>query len=506
MLQIRVRRSRLTAGASVLLLSLVSASGCQPRAAVDPDRRLLRVGFGMGPAARIEAVDVLASILYAEGVVTHDWQGHTKSALAESWTWDADRTTLRLSLKPGVVFHDDSVLTAETMARYLRQQVEGKGLGFTYVKDVVVTGPLSVEIRLSRPDAFLLAQLSDIRVTHPDLEDVGTGPFRLIRRQPTMVETVRFDKYHGGASALDGVNIVVYDSQRSAWTGLMKGDVDVVQEVSRESVEFMKGSKTVRPFSTVQPFYVPMFLNHKHPALGNTEVRRAMLEALDRPAIIAQAMKGFGQIADGPIWPQHWAYAAPPPHPGYDPASARARLDRAGFPLKARAGGPKSRFSFRCVVWSEDSQYERIALMVQRQLFDVGIDMVIEMAELNDLGKRGNSGDFDGLLVRVNSSRTLNLTYQFWRSSNGIDPPIIKTGYSGANQAFDNFRLAAGSAPETRAAVAALVKRFHEDVPALFIAWLEVVRAVDSRFDVGGEGMPDPFANMWQWRPTGAVN
>jgi peptide/nickel transport system substrate-binding protein len=458
----------------------------------------------MGPSANIEAVGVLTSLLYAEGLVMHDWSGQTKPLLAESWRWSDDRKTLSLELKKDVVFHDGSQVTADTVVRSLRAKVEEKRLGFAYVTAMNATGPLSIDIHLSRPDAFLLPELSDLRLTHPDDEDIGTGPFQIVKRDPIQIQTTRFDRYHDGASALSGVNIAVFNSQRSAWAALMKGDVDVVQEVSRESVEFMKGSTRVRAFSAVQPFYVPIFLNQSHPALRNREVRLAMLEALDRQAIIEQAMTGFGQIADGPIWPQHWAYQAPERrHP--DPAAARARLERAGFKLKARAGGPKSRFSFRCLVLNEDPQLERIALMVARQLFDVGIDMSIEMVSLQALLPRAAKGDFDGLLGRVNSSRTLNITYQFWRSADGVLPAIINTGYHGTDDAFDRFRLA-GTNDETRAAVHALVERFSQDVPALFIAWVEVTRAVDTRFVAGDTQASDPFLNLRQWRLAAPAN
>jgi hypothetical protein len=51
-----------------------------------------------------------------------------------------------------------------------------------------------------------------------------------------------------------------------------------------------------------------------------------------------------------------------------------------------------------------------------------------------------------------------------------------------------------------RKTVAALVDRFQEDAPAVFIAWLEVTKAIDTDIAVGESNAQDPFTNIGQWR------
>ena len=46
----------------------------------------------------------------------------------------------------------------------------------------------------------------------------------------------------------------------------------------------------------------------RHPILKRAEVRIAINQALDRVALVRDGMNGRGRPADGPIWPQHWAY------------------------------------------------------------------------------------------------------------------------------------------------------------------------------------------------------
>ena len=50
-----------------------------------------------------------------------------------------------------------------------------------------------------------------------------------------------------------------------------------------------------------------------------------------------------------------------------------------------------------------------------------------------------------------------------------------------------------------RIGVTELRRRFYEDVPAAFLTWAEVTRAVDASFDVGDKNDPDIFANLWRW-------
>ena len=75
------------------------------------------------------------------------------------------------------------------------------------------------------------------------------------------------------------------------------------------------------------------------------------------------------------------------------------------------------------------------------------------------------------------------------------------TGYTGVSDILERLRKTRRDA-EIRVAVAELRERFYQDAPAVFIAWVEATRAIDSRFDVGDAGDPDMLANLWRWSPS----
>jgi peptide/nickel transport system substrate-binding protein len=498
-------RSHVQAGAVVVILAALSlAAGCQSTAEKrEVDDSLLRVGFGIGRSAKDNSVRHLTDLLYAESLLVRGWDGRQIGRLATNWRWENRGRALRLHLKEGVLLHDGTPVSPEIVAKLLTPRAAGAEWGFEQVTRVSAIEGNQILIELARPDLFLLNGLADRKIVHPDAPDIGTGPFRLIRRTP-IVETRRFDRYHGGQSPLSGVQIITYDTPRGAWAALMRGEVDAAQEVSRDSVDFMEGSSRVATYPSIQPFYIPLVFNVRHGALGHVEVRRALIEALDRRAIIDGAMNGRGRLAESPIWPLHWAYTPHPNRYEYNPASAKARLDAAGFPLPAggRAGELRKRFTLRCMVYKEDPQYERIAMMVQRQLFEIGVDLDIQLVDLATFGERAAKGDFDTFLIRTNAGRSMDFTYRFWRSGLPSNLLMQSSGYEGANHALDRLRSST-SDEEIRGSVTELARRFYEDAPAAFIAWLEVTRAVDSRFSVGDGAAEDPLYNIWRWRPVG---
>jgi peptide/nickel transport system substrate-binding protein len=249
----------------------------------------------------------------------------------------------------------------------------------------------------------------------------------------------------------------------------------------------------------MQPYYIPIVFNLRHPVLRNRDVRQAISLALDRDAIVSQAMRGHGAVAAGPIWPSYWAYQPVAGAASYDPQRAAALLDRAGLPMPAATGDkPRVRFSFRCLFWSEDPQYERIALMLQKQLFDIGVQVDLIPVTLTQLGERATAGDFEAFVARANAGRSLMFTYRFWRSAPQDQAALFRNGYTGADAALDQLRQSVSEA-ETRAAVKAVDERFREDAPAAFIAWTEVTRALNADVTIDDADIYDPFTAIWRW-------
>lgn len=464
----------------------------------------MRIGVGAPPkgSPRSGASFVITSLVN-EPWLTARTDGRQAARIATGWTWDNTHTVLRLKLRPDVYFHDGTKLTPELATGILRRSVAEKAaFSFASVQSVTVSGADGIEVRLSEPNAFLLPDLSIGSVRLPDHPDIGTGPFRIVKRDAQDAVLGAFPQYYRGRPAVSEIDITNYPTQRKAWAALMRGEIDMLHEVSRDAAEFVRAETTVKSYSFPRSYYIPLVFNVRHPILRNAEVRKAINEALDKPTLVRDGLNGRGRPADGPIWPEHWAYSAPAQPFVFNPSAARMRLDNAGLRERGGAGGSMpGRFSFTCLVFASDPRFERLAVLAQKQLGDVGIDMKLLPLPQLELEDRLKSGAFDTFLFEM-AGRSLSWVYEFWRFQDGIRN---NTGYRSADAILDQIR-GARSDDDVRAGVAELARVMHDDPPAAFLAWQTSSRAVSTKFDVAAEDNRDILTNVWQWRPASVTN
>jgi peptide/nickel transport system substrate-binding protein len=488
---------RLAAPLIFLILTTV-ATGCRAETKGSESSSILRIGFGLGASARVGGLSVLTEMLYAEPLIALDATGRPVGRLAERWGWEDGYRTLRVGLRSGIKLHDGRTLDARSARDFLQAKIDElknsqhRG-AFDNVVAIETPDDATMLLHLREPDAFLISEFNNAYLVPPGSSYIGTGPFRLLSREPVRAE--RFDQYHRGAPAIPNVVIQTYDSQRAAWAALMRGEVDAVQEVNRESADFLAKSTDVQTYTSLRPYYWALSFNLNHRDLHKAQVRRALNQAVNRDEIITSAMRGFAKPAVDPVWPLYWAYPQSEEPARFDPDSARTELDTAGLP--ARNG---RRLRFRCLFY-EDPQFERIALLLQRQLNEVGVELDLVPAPLDQLQVKLAAGDFDSVLLLFHSGRALDWTYRFWRSPQPGQRALQANGYRGADDVLDSLRRAF-TEEEVRSGVTEVRRRFSEDPPAVFIAWQQITRAVSSRFDLSDADKQDAFANIWQWKPA----
>jgi ABC-type transport system substrate-binding protein len=450
----------------------------------------IRIGtFLEGGATRI------ANLLSTESLVAVGWDGRPVFRLAESGVESPDGLTLTIQLRSNLKFHSGDPVTAERV----RQLLVARAPLMNEVSDIRVDGESTLVFRLRRAHAFKLVNLNEYGIQDETVAELRTGPFRVLSLDTTAV-LESFDDYHLGPPSVGRVEIQEYPSHRAAWTAMMREEINFLHEVNHDAIDFVEAGGNIHAYPLLRPYYVALVFNVRHEVLQRRAVRLALNDAIDREEIVRTAMRGHGRVAEGPFWPHHWAYSPGEQAPLNNPQAASIRLDTAGLPVQRRPQGMPARFAFTCLLPEGDSRFERIALVAQRQLFAIGVDMRLEPVPQHELEHRIASGQFDAFLLDLVNARMLSLPYRFWHSAT----TPLSTGYTAADDALDRMRLATNDR-DVRAAVSDVMRVMRADPPAIFLAWPREARAADRSIELPYEPDRDVFGTLWQARRAGAA-
>jgi peptide/nickel transport system substrate-binding protein len=472
-----------------------------------PVRDVLRIGVpestGGGPNVGMRE---LTNGLSLEGLTQVGIDGKAVPRLAARWTWENDYRSLRITLRPGVKLHDGTSPDAESVAAALRNQVNRPGNralypSFTDITEIRADGQQLV-IDLSRRSAFLPEDLDLSLGIGPN--NLGTGPYRPMPSESSDVVLERFNDYYLGAPQIRSIVIRPFDTLRTAWTSLLRDDLDFVTDVPPDAVEFIRNDD-IQVISFARWYQYLIAFNSRKAPLTSPLVRRALNLAVDRQALIKSVLQERGAPSTGPLWPRYWAYDSSVAAYGFDPTRAGALLDEAGYQLGAAAStgeASPARLRFTCLIPAGFSIWERMALEIQKYLYNVGVDMQFEVVPFREFDARIREGRFDAALVDAISGPTPSRAYIFWQSERrhkglnvfGYDNPD-------AERLFEVLRTDTNEGA-VRSATRRLQSVLLDDPPALFLAWSQRARAVRRDFQIVQEQDSDPMLTMWRWAPA----
>lgn len=462
------------------------------------------------PEGNLAGTDVgirqIAGSLSLEGLTQLSLDGRVLPRLAESWTWEEGGLRLKVNLRPGVTFHDGTPMTAPLMVDVLNTALSrplnrAQHPSFRHVTAVRATGNLQLTLELTQPAAFLPEDL-EVPLGIKS-QTVGTGPFRVVQTDDSQAELHAFESYHSGAPQIDAVILRPFPTLRTAWTSLLRDEIDMVMNVPPDAVDFVRNDE-VQVVSFARNFQFLVAFNSERRPLNSPVVRRALNVAINREEIVKKVFQGNAVPSTGPLSPQHWAYDKSVSAYGYDPGLATLLLDNAGLRSDSNrtSGAPPARFQFTCLIPANFSLIERVALEVQRQLYNVGVDMRFDVVPIEEFDIRVREQRFEAMLIDMVSGPTIGRADIFWRSAKqfrgfnvfGFENPE-------AERLFGMLRASTNEAA-VRSAISGLQRVLMEDPPALFIAWDKRTRAIRRDFTIVNEPGRDPVDTIWRWAPA----
>ena len=484
------------------ILSGVAFSACTSTELQSDATAPQELAIGYVAAGNLEE---LRRTLTTEPLVYLRSDGEYQPGLADDWSISDDGLTVTLTLASGAVFHDGVPLSAKIVktlldsARADERQLQNNP-PLADIASVDVVGDQVVRLHYKEGTYLRLDGLS-LRVEREvDGTSVGTGPFVLQEQTRDAMTLVASEAYRRGKPAIDIVRVETYRTVRTAWVAMMRQEVDFLVEVPNRAHDFVAAASDVDVFLVNRPYATVIGFNVDREPFADNRVRRALNYAVDRRAVIDRVLGGNGRPTSG-INAEHWAFRDGERNYTFDPQLADGLLTDAGF---VRTGTPSSaageagvpaRLHFICLVRENSALDEAMALVVQQQLFDIGVDMQIETLDLQSMLGRIDSRDYDAVLRPQNTSPSLSRLYSLWHSSQPYGLP----GYTMVDDALDALK-GATSREEVQHAAGRFQTILHENPPALFLVDDLQARALSHRFVVPDEPDLDIVETIWQWR------
>jgi peptide/nickel transport system substrate-binding protein len=322
-------------------------------------------------------------------------------------TWDVseDGKVYTFHLNEDALWHDGEPVTAKDVVYTfkLTASAESGSVYFDKVANVVgaqeyrdgqaeeiegikVLDDKTVEVSLINPSPSFVSVLHAFMIIVPEhilgslpmsetvdaaywRNPVGCGPYKFVEYvsdQYLLLE--KFPEFFLGEPKIDQVYIRLgtWEAQEAAFE---IGELDVVrvEPTEFERFEAMDGVELVR----VDSYVSNLVLNNQSPFLGDVRVRKAIMYALDREAMVEGALLGFGRVAEN-CWVTPWTLSPNITTYEYDPDKARDLLAEAGW---------DGSVTYKVLLGTGRPDRERMTLILQQNLADVGITVEVETME-----------------------------------------------------------------------------------------------------------------------------
>ena len=432
--------------------------------------------------------------------------------LARSWT-RRDSVTLVFDLDPRARWQDGAPVTsrdvvftftrardpalAPNLARLLR-----------HIVSVTADGDRRVVIRYSHPygeqlydavfhvaplPAHLLAGLPPESLARAPFvrAPVGSGPYRWVRQVPgQFIELESNPQFFLGAPAIHHVFYRLASDAQARLNMLLGGEADVMDNIPppRSNVGRVAATPNLRvvPFpSNIVGFLLfnqrdPRDPNRPHPILSELDVRRAIILALDRRAMVRATFGSAAEVPFGPTSPLLWIrHGAPEParpnltdarrllaKHGWADHDGDGTLDRGGVPL-----------TLTILLTVTSAVRQELAQQVQEQLRQLGIHVELERVEFSLYNERRTSGRFDLDFASTSQDPSPTGLSQGWSCGGGTN--VAKYCDPVVDSLMDAASVATSHVAEAWQAV---LRRIESDAPAVFMYAPTLFAAVDRRF------------------------
>ncbi len=466
---------------------------------------LIEGGIGaprfINPVLAITRADHDIMTLTYSGITRLSPEGTLENDLAESVTISDDGRVYNIILRDDRHFHDGVRVTAEDVAftialiqkPNLKSPIRGNWSGVSV--EVISTRELNLvletpytpfreNLTLGILPKHIWQTLTDeeFAFSQYNIEPIGSGPYqvRSIKRSPAgLVSEYELIPAadHKQEAHIERVIVRYYQNEDELLGALRRGEITSTAALGEKWLSGLDQTK-YKLASEALPRVFSIFMNqNRTPVLRDVAARAALNAAIDRQALIARSVNGFGRPAYTPI-PANWIEGLP----GETPTSTEDRIAEAtnilvngGWTRNQNGRWEKqidgANVPLIFIVRSANGElFEKMAAYLSETWQALGAEVTFEFYEQSDLVQTIiRPRDYQALLFGMDIGRSLDL-YPFWHSASREDPGLNVSLY--ANITVDRLVSEIRVATSTEARnelIGRFVAEIEKERPAIFL-------------------------------------
>lgn len=396
------------------------------------------------PIYATSTADVAVSRLVFSGLFKYNSQNQLVGDLASTWKLNPAQNQYTVELKPGLTWQDGTPFTADDVVftYHTIQDVEAQSALYSSWQGITVTenGPYSVIFKLKNPLSSFPYSLTNGIIPQHKLKDItpaqmrsaqfntnpiGTGPFewKVVEVNGTTdadkqqrISLAAFDHYAGGRPKLDGFNLTTFSDDQHLLAAFNKKQINAMSGL--ESIpDTLKKDRDVHAYYTPLTSETMAFFNNSVPQLADTNVRRALAEAVNRSQIPG-LLSGPVKLMDEPLLPGQIGYTPALKELPYNAARANKILDQDGWNKKVGGYRVKGGEQLHLTMAAQDTQeYTQVAKFLQNQWAKLGVQLDVNYYSSDDLQSAIIANHaYDILLYGINIGVDPDV-FAYWDSS-----------------------------------------------------------------------------------------
>ncbi|WP_122816793.1 ABC transporter substrate-binding protein [Nocardioides pantholopis] len=374
----------------------------------------------------------------------------------------ADGLTFTVRLREGVTFHDGTALTAEDVVHTFAEAAEPENgsvwlSSTTFIDSVEAADELTVEMKLSKPYAYLDSRLAMIPILSSEEKYVpnetwarrsnGSGPYRLeSTERGESISLARNDDYYSELPPYETIKLAVVPENASRIARLVNGETHIVPDLPADQIDLVtsRGQRAETVEGNTSRLFAWPSQQAGRPTV-NPAFRLALAWAIDRTAIVDQVFHGAGRPNSTYLtFGTQYHNEELGTHFGERPNIEKAKQHLA-------ASGVDLDRKFNIIAYNQPAIVQA-ATIIQANLAELGIEATVDAEEVAAFFPKMVSGDYD--LILYNSPSSISTGFAPDYVNGGLNSTSSSNFNAFADESLDqllNAAMVAGPAEQEAA-------------------------------------------------------